>query len=161
MIRTTRNSIFAIAVLTIAACYSSAAFAQERGASQAQATVKENAERILFFAHPTVTYSGVDYVGSYRMADGKNAICMKFRFVSFWGNDGWTKLYFVHGETGSIQDIRNAGTSGIIQPFFASNVAIAIFKEWIKDNEQLQKNPLIKDAIDRADAKSILLLLLP
>lgn len=160
MIRTTRSRsvLLAIAAIAFTASFASNASAQT---SRACTTIEQNATTILFFAHPTVTYKGLDYLGACRMADGSSGVSYRFRWESAFGNAGSSTLHFGHSNAGRIESIQSGGTTGWVAPFFASGIAVEAAKGWLLKNEQLANNPLFRTAIERADAKSILVLLLP
>jgi hypothetical protein len=131
------------------------------GLSKARANVEKYEERILLFAHPTCTLNRTEYRGQTRTTAGRDAVGYTFHFTGALGGKWETTLHFVYDGTGSLVDIIDGKSTTWNGPWTAANLAINTVKGWLEKDEDLKKNRFLMAAIDRADAKAILLIFLP
>jgi len=153
---TQRKHLILTAVVTLASGLISQARADE-GLASAREKVETKDKTILFFMHPTCTLDSTKYLGQ---SAGQNSIGYTFYCTGAAGGKWESTLYFSYDAQGSITRIDNGYTSTWTGQFTAANLVISVVKDWIKNNESLKKNALLMAAVDRADARGILVVLL-
>jgi hypothetical protein len=125
---------------------------------------------VLFFAHPTATYTDYDYVETTGVVDksGKTlkdyfVITYKVSWTGLFNNNETTSLDFFFDDKGKLIDL-NAKSTGVFKAFGATNVVIDKIKD--KIIEQVDKNgtetdrKTVRTLINDGDAKSLLVWIL-
>jgi len=134
-----------------------------RGQDTAQVTAArrliEVERKTIFFAmHPTATLIAAEYNGVTRLKNGFE-VTYTFKFKGFAGNY-YSKMDFQFTDKGQFSALATNSTSSWVDPFFASDLALGILKDMIKDDFEMKKDGLIAKALDAADAKVVLELML-
>jgi hypothetical protein len=89
----------------------------------------------------------------------------KLRYIFDWNKNGWTDVAFVCDRRGNITDIEILGHNSVINvPFAVSNATIKIagngLIELFKDKMTAEERKQLQDAVDKADAKALLVMTL-
>jgi tetratricopeptide (TPR) repeat protein len=137
------------------------------GLSHAQDTVQvttarrliETERKTIFLAmHPTAKLTTIDYVGSARSKGGFE-LTYTFKFKGI-GGDYASKMAFQFNARGGFAGIETVSTTSWVEPFFAADLALGLLKDMVKDDFAMKKDGLIAKALDAADAKLVVELML-
>ena len=120
--------------------------------------IETERKTIFFTMHPTATLTRTDYDGVRELKDGF-VLTYTFNFKGIGGNY-YSKMDFVFNDRGRFLGLKTNDTSSLIEPFFASDLAMGILKDMVKDDFELKKDGTVAKAMDAADSKLVLELML-
>jgi Tfp pilus assembly protein PilF len=120
--------------------------------------VETERKTIFFTMHPTATLTRTDYDGARQLRDGF-VLTYTFNFKGIGGNY-YSKMDFVFNDRGRFLGLKTNDTSSLIEPFFASDLAMGVLKDMVKDDFELKKDGAMAKALDAADSKLVLELML-
>jgi len=121
---------------------------------QFRSVVEDKADMVLFFAHPSVTRTGLDYCGMDHLTNGYKAT-YRFKFDSpFTGEPCYSELRFYLNADGGLDFVTNGDRNCLWAPLAGSNLVIKAVRKAIQEDPELQNNRELVRAVESADSKT-------
>jgi hypothetical protein len=145
-------------VMAMAICLilAGAATAGGKAFDKASKMVHGQQKVIAFFAHPTAKFNSIQYQSSAK-CDGGFQLNYRLNYNGLFGIEYYSTLGFKFDFDGYLRSIDVVETSSIVDPFdFANAVLDQMRKDILNNNPDLRSNAVLREVINRSDAKTLL-----
>jgi len=122
--------------------------------TKAARLIQKEQKLIAFFAHPTGKLQTLQLVET-KNIDGGFILTYQFNYKHPFG-DFYSKIDFRFDGDGNYRTASPRASSGLTDAFDSANVVISWAKEELLKNPEFRDNKVVRDLIERADAKGLL-----